>query len=71
MRSMSTHGKSRQNSCYVKWFQLLYKFGSHTKIIGMTTLKSQDLELVRGRSLRLGSAGYITVIRFISMERHY
>lgn len=56
------HMGSRQNSCYVKWFQAPLQVWKSYKNNRYDYFKKSDLELVRGRSLRLGSAGDPTVI---------
>ena len=61
------HAGYNQNSCYVKWFQAPLQVWKSYKNNRYDYFKKSDLELIKGRSLRLGSAGDPTVIRFISL----
>ena len=56
------HMGSRQNSCYVKWFQAPLQVWKSYKNNRYDYFKKSDLNLIKGRSLRLGSAGDPTVI---------
>jgi len=51
------HTGNRQNSCYVKWFQAPTSVWKAYKNNRYDYFKKSDLDLVRNRSLRLGSAG--------------
>ena len=56
------HMGNRQNSCYVKWFQAPLQVWKSYKNNRYDYFKKSDLELIKNRSLRLGSAGDPTVI---------
>ena len=57
-----TGGENGQNSCYVKWFQAPLQVWKSYKNNRYDYFKKSDLELIKNRSLRLGSAGDPTVI---------
>ena len=56
------HAGYNNNSCYVKWFQAPLQVWKSYKNNRYDYFKKSDLNLIKGRSLRLGSAGDPTVI---------
>ena len=56
------HAGYNNNSCYVKWFQAPLQVWKSYKNNRYDYFKKSDLELIKNRSLRLGSAGDPTVI---------
>ena len=52
-----TGGENGQNSCYVKWFQAPLQVWKSWKANRYDYFSNSDLNLIKNRSLRMGSAG--------------